>query len=480
MPNPFAQLFRRLSSKSSKKQPSYAPLDELDDPLETSTLSDYTGSYDDTTSTQGALGMSKIGRRISHTAKVPSLELLGLSDEMLDEDTSLPKEQGPREIGKNVAREEKLARQFNGLGLDLGTEAKSKLDKRRQKMGRGKEEPQDELEKLAAIDSSGIVPEHAKAISNVSTLRGEIIMTRPVNKDCTKLIGEGSATKHLHIKSKSTDWGPAAGYIPRDGRYSKLGNPKNKGELAIKGMRDSSLAAEKAIHEGWAVPLTMVQREGKAKAVTKPATGDLIYTIPVGSSEESWTNLKSVSEPVLMHPDELTSDVKPLEVLGDPQSMQPIAADYDLFAIGAHQDKLCDEKNKGKVDYKTDTHMGRITDMQKATVMDINSGVMASGHTGGRVAHHGTETQNPVTELDFPLTAFEPDGSIVSVKNQTELVDYFNTNTRKGFELLPNPLWMTDPPDGGTGTWRWSKWSGTAGNWKILPQDLHPVKGEKY
>lgn len=460
--------------------------DSLTDPLQSTDLGVF-DTYDDLSSTQGALQLSKLGQRVQHTAQAP-LELLGLSDTMIrggnsddppgDRDVPFPTEQGPREIAHNVFREELLARQFKGLGLSLRGEAGKKRAKRQTQLGRDGEGPQDQGERNLAIGGSGIVPSHAEAISDVSTLRGEIIITRPVNKDCTDLIGQGAATKHLHIKSKSTDWGPAAGYIPRDGRYSKLGNPKTQGELAIQGMKDSSTAAEKAIQEGWCIPLTMVHTNGKNRAIAgNPAQGDEVWIIPEGSSEESWDKLTQVKAPERVAPDQIPSGFKPLQVLGDPSSKQPIAADYDIFAIGPRKEKVQKEKHKNAIQYKTDRHMGKITDLQKSTVMDINAGVMTTGHEGGRVAHHGAETQNPVTELDFPLTAFEPDGSVASIKNQLELVDYFNRMVKQGYDLEPNEKWLTDPPKS-SGLWKWSKWTGSPGSWKIDPQDHHQVKGE--
>lgn len=470
----------KQGATSGSSTTTVTPSSDLQDPLESSTLESTTletsppKAEAPATSTEPGLRFSKLHKRVAGKSKA-SDKLLGFTDEAITEGTPIGAEDGPTQINTNVAREQNLASRFSNFGLDLKSEADKKLPKRKAQLGRDEKYKQNAKERFSAIDDSGIVPKHAESLSNVAALRGEIIMTRPVNKDCTKLIEHHAATKHLHIKSKSTDWGPAAGYIPRDGRYSKLGNPEIQGKLNTKGMKDSSDKAEIAIEQGWAVPLTMVSDGGKPVARDPKSVGesDLVWGIPEASGDETWSDLKAVKEPVLTRVSEL-GKLKPLQVLGDPASGQPIAADYDLFAIAARSDKV----KKNKDEYKFDVHMGVITDRQKGSLMDVNAAVMGAGHKGGRVAHHGTETQNPYTELDFPLTSFEPDGSVVSVKSQVELVDYFNRMVQAGYDLSPNDKWLTDPPDGGSGLWKWSKWSGSPGNWHIAKEDLHPVKGE--
>ncbi|MBM7074213.1 hypothetical protein JQC92_19645 [Shewanella sp. 202IG2-18] len=65
----------------------------------------------------------------------------------------------------------------------------------------------------AALDHSGIVPNHKQALLQTASENNCIVMVRPVNKLSTDLIAEGYATKDLHVKGKSSDWGPQAGFI---------------------------------------------------------------------------------------------------------------------------------------------------------------------------------------------------------------------------------------------------------------------------
>jgi hypothetical protein len=74
---------------------------------------------------------------------------------------------------------------------------------------------------LKAISNSGIVKQHAHKIAEIAKSRNEFILIRPVNKDATQLIEENYGTKGLHIKPKSSNWGPQAGFICVDSNLSK-------------------------------------------------------------------------------------------------------------------------------------------------------------------------------------------------------------------------------------------------------------------
>lgn len=80
------------------------------------------------------------------------------------------------------------------------------------------------LFKDEAIKKAGITPTHAKAFQQVADDSLCIIMCRSVNLACTGLIQEGYASKGFKVKAKSCDWGPAAGFIAADPRFSKKGS----------------------------------------------------------------------------------------------------------------------------------------------------------------------------------------------------------------------------------------------------------------
>ncbi len=78
-----------------------------------------------------------------------------------------------------------------------------------------------ELNKTKAVKLSGLVDSHADAISRIAVSSNAFLLFRPVNPNSTSLIKEGFGTKGLDIHSKSSDWGPHAGFICENQLLSK-------------------------------------------------------------------------------------------------------------------------------------------------------------------------------------------------------------------------------------------------------------------
>ncbi|MGI9286575.1 MAG: anthrax toxin-like adenylyl cyclase domain-containing protein [Pseudomonadales bacterium] len=78
--------------------------------------------------------------------------------------------------------------------------------------------------KLGVIASraTGISDEHAgKAFQKVADKWHCVVISRAVGKACTGLIREGYASKGFHVKAKSCNWGPMAGFLLEDYRLTK-------------------------------------------------------------------------------------------------------------------------------------------------------------------------------------------------------------------------------------------------------------------
>ncbi|NJO18414.1 MAG: hypothetical protein HC877_22575 [Thioploca sp.] len=244
------------------------------------------------------------------------------------------------------------------------------------------------LARQAAIENSHMVPAHAEAFSQVAVDLDEVIIVRPVNPYATERIAEGSATKSLHIKGKSADWGEHSGFIPRDQKYSKLGNP-DKGEIDWAEIEKYNAKNEEAITKS---VVTVVEVDG-----------------PGGIK---------------------------IEVLADPHTGRPITADYDLLAMGS-------QGSKGEMFFDPD--MGSITFGQKETILELNQAVQKKGYEGGTIVHHGPESQNPNTPgpdclPKAPCTAYTPDGQIITLTND-QLKDFFRIWQEKGYNLEPHKKW---------------------------------------
>ncbi|NJO14973.1 MAG: hypothetical protein HC877_04265 [Thioploca sp.] len=244
------------------------------------------------------------------------------------------------------------------------------------------------LARQAAIENSHMVPAHAEAFLQVAIRRDEVIIMRPVNPYATERIAQNSSTKSMFVHGKSSDWGKHSGYIPRDQKYSKLGNPE-KGEPDWNKINKYNAENEEAIAKG------------------------VVITVEV----------------------EGPGGIK-IEVLADPHTKRPLTADYDLLAMGS-------QGSKGEMFF--DPAMGSITEGQKKTIDNLNEAVQGTGYEGGTIVHHGPESQNPHTEgpdclPKAPCTAYTPDGQIITLTNE-QLKDFFKIWQEKGYNLEPHEKW---------------------------------------
>ena len=290
------------------------------------------------------------------------------------------------------------------------------------------------LSRQEAKKASNVVDEHAEAISDVARARDEVILTRPVNPDSTPLIADGAATKGMHVKGKSSDWGPQKGFIPVDQKFSKLGNPTknaNPEDVAKFSKKVKDCFAEVPPCAG----KIELEVDGKAVVIVKDKVSG--KEIPV-FKDKAGRYLDPDSGKPLKPADIDTSNARPMEVLS--ADGKPLTADYDLLAIGGR------DPPSG---FQNHADMGQITGKQIDTVNDINTAVKKkSGYDGGNVVHHGPENQfGGSPGVDYPITSFQPDGQVVNIPKGPDgdpdryLKDYFHEMRQKGYQLDPNPKW---------------------------------------
>ena len=180
------------------------------------------------------------------------------------------------------------------------------------------------------------------------------------------------------------------------------------------------------------------------------------------------------------------SELRPLEVLADNSHPQTayLTADYDLLAIGffcpegGPRSPGCQSVGPGEPPSPPppfDPFKGCITDEQWNLVDALNEAVEHSGHTGGRVVHHGPENNfNESPYVDYPITVFEPDpdagpggkARVLSIPKgpkgfrDLHLKRYFERKIRQGYWLYPNThttamwAWALKNPEG-----RWLGWN---------------------
>lgn len=72
-----------------------------------------------------------------------------------------------------------------------------------------------------ACRATGIPVEHAEVFQKVANDWQSVIVSRAVGPACTELIKSGYASKAFHVKAKSCNWGPMAGFLLADPRLTK-------------------------------------------------------------------------------------------------------------------------------------------------------------------------------------------------------------------------------------------------------------------
>jgi hypothetical protein len=94
------------------------------------------------------------------------------------------------------------------------------------------------------------------AVLNVARRRNELILFRSTGPWSRRWIERGHPTKPFHVKGKSSDWGPHAGFVPHQGVFSKVGGDERDAA-------DGDDANAHGIHDGfaWRVPLTLSKEE---------------------------------------------------------------------------------------------------------------------------------------------------------------------------------------------------------------------------
>lgn len=201
------------------------------------------------------------------------------------------------------------------------------------------------------------------ACERVAQQLNEVIVFRSTGPWAKRWLQRGHPSKNFHVKGKSSDWGPQAGFIPFDARYSK--RPDNSPDEATR-----TAACRKSVTEGWAraVTLTLSRpelhmqlnlREGREVGIRRQVSmgADMIlYAGPQGSPEEyvflarAMPGKGEIFE-ILVYNDQTAArganpfklaDAKggnglsPLLVMASNEAGsddKPITGDYDLFAV---------------------------------------------------------------------------------------------------------------------------------------------------
>jgi hypothetical protein len=81
--------------------------------------------------------------------------------------------------------------------------------------------------------TAGFPPPHVEAFKRVAARNKMVISSRELNPLCTDLVLENYAAKGFHIKAKTCDWGPMAGFVLEDPRFTKASQNAEKQQADI-------------------------------------------------------------------------------------------------------------------------------------------------------------------------------------------------------------------------------------------------------
>ncbi|GEM_PF-1381007 len=197
------------------------------------------------------------------------------------------------------------------------------------------------------LHRSGIAEKHLTPLLAFAEKEKLVISFRPVERAATGLINAGYPTKNFHIKGKSANLGPMAGFIPVEQHLSKLGNKPGDNTGKISRMNEE---IQQCIRGKYAEPGNLVITTQRIRELIKmnliseclpplshDETGKITYTLSVSSgSREQIT--RYIAKPA---GDDLytifpADNEKPVQVLYSPEIDKPLTADYDLMIV-SHQ-----------------------------------------------------------------------------------------------------------------------------------------------
>ena len=206
----------------------------------------------------------------------------------------------------------------------------------------------------------GMTEGDIRASERIARRRNEIIMFRSTGPWSRPHIEAGHPTKPFHVKGKSSTWGPHAGFVPLNSKYSKA--------ILEKDVKKGSEANHSSIRDGYARPVPVVLSDEYIRQyltvprgmmdrpavdrITQPRD-DVMYFhclkpgeddrpsnkkyLFLGKRKENDWQIFSFPDDAARQPERALflreSAAEPLLVMAVPGSDLPITGDYDLFAI---------------------------------------------------------------------------------------------------------------------------------------------------
>lgn len=342
-----------------------------------------------------------------------------------------------------------------------------------------------------ACELSGTPRAHARAFQQVADATDCVISSRSVGKYATGLLLEGYASKGFHVKAKSCNWGPMAGFVLSDPRFTKRAGSKEAREAQrgdiVKAQKEGAGEIQVFLTDerrkeveaaGWMTRSGGNINEMQYRA-SAPGEKDamnfvlrrMLDGVPGAAGKQMWAVFYGSGEAAM--PGRLGAPSKPgagagllpVTALVDPLCAVSVKStyraamtgDYDLWAVfpragkfsGAGQDKRPVPGSErfvvgfGEFARHEDPHMGNITPRVVDVKNRLNVAIAAAGYSGGNAVHHSDEAGRPkVTEVELDFIAFVPrDPQAYFIASLGDLKQFFGRVIRD-YHITLNPGWQ--------------------------------------
>lgn len=331
-------------------------------------------------------------------------------------------------------------------------------------------------------NKTGIVPAHLPALQDLAGKENTVIAIRPVDPLATQLIEEGHPTKNFHIKGKSASWGPQAGMIPVDQRFSKLAGQDDQKISEYTQKVRQSIDDNKAIAIDLMITQDRLDTLVKQGMITKVDEKDNTITLtaknPLQKTEQFLAKKQENGRYLILYNDQpVTVLASPVASMDKDQAL-PLTADYDLLLLapylhdfGPHDNvpvsdisyeefvkrkkmyspdsEVCKQYSRPDEFYKkADKNIGNASKRVQEMISKINQTLNL--RPGKEVVHHGDDASNPTSdpESNYPATFFLPfeiDGRKIHIVNNTqEMSEMIRKIKDQDYYFRPNPLWEPD------------------------------------
>jgi len=336
---------------------------------------------------------------------------------------------------------------------------------------------------LNAILRTGMPESHGRVFQSVADHTQCVIISREVGRWASGLLLEGYATKGFHNKAKSCPWGPMAGFVMADPRFTKnpdLASQRTDLRKAVKsGGGEIHLHITDERRRDLEGPLARMVRSGgrineMVYSASAPTGTEMRFVLrrvmdgPGAAGKILWAVFYAPGEVRLSN--DLTSanrrdgrGLLPVMAMVDPSCPGPVrttyraatTGDYDLWAVfpnrstynrlGVDQ-RMVPDSDRFRQGLKAyiaheDEHRGNLTPRIAEIRALINTGVRGTGYTGGDVVHHSDEAGRPmVSSIDFPCIAFTPGKPACCIENTNDLKGFLSALSFE-YVLGLNPGW---------------------------------------